>query len=248
MSYDRQQGAATVIFDCDSTLSAMEGIDELAEGHRDRIRELTDAAMDGSIALEKVYGQRLDIIRPTRERLEAIGRLYVERLVPDAREVVGALLHLGKDVRVISGGLLPPVAALAADLGIPLDRVRAVDIEFGADGGFVGFEESSPLCRDGGKPEVIRDWAIDRPAIMVGDGNTDLETRDEVDLFVAFAGVVRREAVVAGADVVLTAPTLAPVLALAAGTADREALKNTQWEPLLRRGSEMLLDSQDVQQ
>ena len=53
-------------------------------------------------------GADVHLVR-SAERVEAIGELYVQRLVPDARETVAALRWLGKDVRVISGGLRPPV-------------------------------------------------------------------------------------------------------------------------------------------
>jgi hypothetical protein len=53
--------------------------------------------------------------------------------------------------------------------------------------------------------------------IMVGDGITDLETSGVADLFVAYAGVVMRAAVVAGADVVIRSPSMAPMLPLALG-------------------------------
>ena len=55
--------------------------------------------------------------------------------------------------------------------------------------------------------------------LLVGDGVSDLAAACEVDLFVAFAGVVARPAVVEAAPVVITAPTLAPILALALGPA-----------------------------
>ena len=96
-------GFGSVVFDCDSTLSDIEGIDELAGNHLGEIQALTSAAMEGRIPLEEVYGRRLEIIRPTRARVDAIGELYVQRLVPDAGETVAALRWLGKDVRVISG-------------------------------------------------------------------------------------------------------------------------------------------------
>jgi hypothetical protein len=55
------------------------------------------------------------------------------------------------------------------------------------------------------------------PVMMVGDGVTDLETRGVADVFVAYAGVVHRPAVVVEADVVIRSPSLAPVLPLALG-------------------------------
>ncbi len=233
-------GFATVVFDCDSTLAGIEGIDELAGDRIAEVRALTDAAMRGDVPLEEVYGRRLEIIRPTREQIDALGRLYVERLVEDAADTVAALLWLGKDVRVISGGLLPPVAALARELGVPLQGVAAVDLSFDADGDYTGFDEASPLARSGGKAEVVRGWAVGRPALMVGDGATDLEARPEVDAFAAYMGVAYREQVADGADIVLLSPSLAPVLAIAASEGDRARLHASRWAPLLERADALL--------
>ena len=204
----------TVLLDCDSTLSAIEGIDELAVHCREEVAQLTDAAMRGVIPLEDVYGRRLQLVRPTRAALDALGREYVARLVPDARETVAALHAAGVDVRIISGGLLPAVLAVAAALDVPANRVAAVDVSFHADGSYAGFDASSPLTTGGGKRLAIERWNIARPAMMVGDGSTDAEARPVVDLFVAFAGVVERAAVVAVADVVVRANSLAPLLPL----------------------------------
>jgi phosphoserine phosphatase len=205
----------TVLFDCDSTLSAIEGIDELAVHCREDVERLTDAAMRGRIPLEEVYGRRLELVRPTRTALEALGRAYIARLVPDARETIAALQAAGVDVRIISGGLLPAVLAVANAVGVAADHVLAVDISFNDDGSYAGFDGSSPLTTSGGKRRAIEQWHIDRPAMMVGDGNTDLEARPAVDLFAAFAGVVERPSVVAAADVVVRANSLAPLLPLA---------------------------------
>lgn len=241
---DPQRGASTVIFDCDSTLAEIEGIDELAGEFADQIRALTDAAMDGSVPLDEVYGRRLEIIQPTRQRLDEIGHSYVARVIPDAREVVSGLLHLGKDVRVISGGLQPPVEFLALELGIDAEKVAAVGIDFDADGAYRGFDRSCPLARNGGKPELVRGWDFDRPAIMVGDGMTDLEVSPDVDLFVAFMGVAWRDKVAEGADVVLRQPSLAPILALAAGSNGGEALAGTKWKATYDRGVELLASAE----
>src|SRR5690606_30178134 len=105
-----------------------------------------------------------------------------------------------------------------------------VGIEFDAGGGYAGFDHASPLARSGGKPVVLREWRLERPSMLVGDGATDLEGRPEVDLFVAYMGVAYRPAVAAGADVVLRDRSLAPVLALAANRDDRERLLGSAWE------------------
>lgn len=238
-------GFASVVFDCDSTLASIEGIDELAGPHAAEIARLTQLAMEGAVALEEVYGRRLEIIRPTRERVRRLGEEYVAALVPDAREVVAALLWLGKTVRVVSGGLRPPVEAATAALGLSSDAVAAVGIEFDGDGAYAGFERASPLARSGGKQVVIDGWALPRSALLVGDGATDAEARPAVDAFAAYMGVAFRPTVAAAADFVLRDPSLSPILALAADAEDRRRLESSEWAGVLRRGDALLRVAED---
>ncbi|HWG54585.1 MAG TPA: HAD-IB family phosphatase [Gemmatimonadaceae bacterium] len=207
----------SVIFDCDSTLTRIEGIDVLAGSLREESERLTEQAMRGTLRLEEIYGRRLALIAPTRDQVNAVGERYVAEMVPDAAGVVAALQGEGIDVRILSGGLLPAVLTLARALGVPEWLVGAVNIFFNADGSYAGFDTASPMARSGGKLEMVTRWgpSLRRPVMMVGDGATDLETRPGVDLMVAFAGVVARPAVVAGADVVVTSTSLAPILPLA---------------------------------
>lgn len=207
----------TVVFDCDSTLSTIEGIEELAREHRAEVEALTEEAMRGSIPLEQVYGRRMALVRPPRGRVLALGQRYIDTLVPDAAETVAALIQQGIHVRVISGGLKPAVLALARKLGVPDDAVAAVDVFFGSDGAYAGFEEDSPLAASGGKRRVIESWNVPRPILMVGDGATDQEAQPVVDAFAAFAGVIYRGPVAATADFVIRERSLAPILPLALG-------------------------------
>ena len=209
----------TVLFDCDSNLSTIEGIEELAAAHRTEIVALTEAAMRGEVPLENVYGKHLELVRPTREQVVSLGRRYVETLVPDAREACAALRAAGIEVRVISGGLRPAVLELAHALGIVSTAVEAVDVRFDNAGRYAGFDTESPLSRSGGKCEVIARWreSLPRPIMFVGDGATDLEAAPLVDLFVAFVGVVEPPSVAAGAGVVVRSRSLAPIVPLALG-------------------------------
>lgn len=221
---------AAVYFDCDSTLSAIEGVDELlqfaAPELRDEILALTEQAMNGLLPLAAVYETRLRVLAPRREQLDRIGELYVARLVPHAAELVRALRVLGKEVGIVSGGLLVPVQHVAHHLGIAAANVHAVPLRFAADGSYVDFDRSSPLWRNRGKIEVVQRLpASHRPLAFVGDGVTDLETQPHVERFVGFGGVVRRPAVERGAAHFVTAPTLAAVLPLVSTAGERARLR-----------------------
>lgn len=206
-----------VIFDCDSTLSTIEGVDELAvrSGQRERIAALTGQAMDGGIKLEEVYGQRLDLIRPDRTALEWLGRRYVETLTPGARETVSALAAAGYEIHVVSGGLRPAVVVLAADLGIPAENVHAVDVFYDAQNNYAGYDQLAPAARSGGKATIIAEIASGgRRAVMIGDGVTDLEAASVGAVVIGFGGVVAREVVRQGADYFVEGPSLWPCVDL----------------------------------
>jgi phosphoserine phosphatase len=189
-----------LIFDCDSTLSSIEGIDELARVRGPEVfkhvEEMTNAAMDGKISVESVFGSRLQIIRPELKHVAEIGQRYIDTIEPDAKAVVAAARADGWTPMIISGGFRPIIRPLANLLGI--ERVEAVDLFFDAEGRYTGFDEAYPTTRSGGKPEVIaRLKAEFKPAriVMVGDGASDLETKPFVDLFVGFGRYVSRQKV-----------------------------------------------------
>jgi phosphoserine phosphatase len=195
---DQEPPFETIVFDCDSTLSAVEGIDELAGEHEEAVRELTRRAMDGEVPLDEVYGHRLEMIQPDRAAVERVAARYVEALVPGIEEVFQALRSADKRLAIVSGGLLPAVVAVADALGVDRSQVHAVDLYFDEDGGYAGFQEESPLARSGGKLEVLEEIAATTEAgsvALVGDGVTDLEALPAISRFIAWGGVVHRDEV-----------------------------------------------------
>jgi phosphoserine phosphatase len=214
----------TVVFDCDSTLCSIEGIDHLAGPLLEELRPLTERAMSGALPLEEVFGLRLERVRPTRAALLELGREYVATLLPGARELVAALQEAEVEVRVVSGGLHLAVAQLGPPLGVPDECIHAVGLSFDGRGEYADFERSSPLTRRGGKPALLRTLQLARPVALVGDGATDLEAATEVDRFVAFGGVVARPAVHAAAKVRSVASDLRALAPLLLSAEQRQQL------------------------
>lgn len=204
-------------FDCDSTLSTIEGVDELTRkltpAARAELKQLTQAAMDGSQSLAKIYEERLQVIAPSAVELEAVTSAYIENALPDAAATIAALRFLGKHVGVVSGGLRQPVAAFASALGIPSQHVHAVPVLFDEAGAYRDFDRRSPLWKNGGKIDVMKAIPQEhRPVAFVGDGITDLETVPVVDRFVGFGGIERRTKVEAAAEHYVTEARLAAIL------------------------------------
>jgi phosphoserine phosphatase len=190
--------------DCDSTLSAIEGVDELARLRGPavlaEVAAMTNDAMDGRIPLEQVFARRLEIIRPGRAETEAVGQLYINEVEPTAQATVAALKAAGWIPVIVSAGYTQAIEPLARWLGI--DRIEAVRLDFDAAGRYAGFDTAHPATRQGGKPEVVRALKKEFQPVRsaaVGDGVSDLETKAEVNLFVGFGRYVTRAKVQAGA-------------------------------------------------
>ena len=202
-----------VLFDVDSTLVTIEGIDVLAGGNPE-IARLTEMAMNGEIPLDEVYGRRLQMIKPTRAAVDALARRYVSSLVDGAVETIETLQREGVDVHLVTAGIAQAIAPLAARLRVEAGRVHAVALHFDAHGNYAGFDEQSPLTKPGGKAVVVRNIRRAWPgtAAFVGDGVSDLETKDVVDTFIGFGGVAVRERVRKEADLFITEHNLRSVL------------------------------------
>ena len=79
---------STVVFDVDSTLSGVEGIDWLAERRgavtAAVVRQLTQRAMNGDVALEEAYAQRMELVAPTLAEVHALADCYLANVAPGA--------------------------------------------------------------------------------------------------------------------------------------------------------------------
>ena len=236
-----------IFFDCDSTLTTVEGIDILAElaDKKWRVETLTNAAMNGELDLGDVYGKRLKAIKPTRKQVKAIRQVYKRHLVEDAAEVINILHEEGHHVYIISGGLAEPVEEFGIWLGVPKERIRAVGLNYDALSGpwwqagssgeeaYLNFEEGSLTVSDG-KADIVRELLgeQDGRSLLIGDGSSDLLACPAVNLFVGFGGVIRRENVSRAAPIYLSSASLAPLLTLAAGPYMLRQLTNTSHKHL----------------
>ena len=118
----------TVIFDCDSTLSRIEGVEALASEYRSEVAALTEAAMSGAVPLEQVYGRRLDLIQPTMADLERVGRQYVAERVPGVEDTMAKLRR--EVLEGPKGGSSKP--------GEGFDVTKSGDMRCGMIGVFIG--------------------------------------------------------------------------------------------------------------
>lgn len=198
-------GGKLLFIDCDSTLSSIEGIDELARAKGPdvyaQVVELTNAAMNGDVPIHEIFSRRMEMIRPDREVCTAVAQQYIQTMVPGIADFIKEVKRQGWLPVILSGGFAPLIQPLAKALGF--EHVEAVPLYFHEDGSYAGYGYDYPTTRNLGKNEVIREWKqamLPECVMMIGDGVSDLETKPDVDLFVGYGGVIAREKVQIGCD------------------------------------------------
>ncbi len=198
--------AKLFFIDCDSTLSGIEGIDELARARgpevHAQVAEMTRSAMHGEVGIDEVFAKRLDLIRPDADVRAKVADLYIQEMVPGARQLATELRRAGWTPVILSGGFKQLIEPLARAIGI--DHVEAVPLVLGENGEYLGYDASHPACQTMGKCVIIREWQaamVPTATVMMGDGASDLETRECVDAFICYTGVIDRPNVSTGADI-----------------------------------------------
>lgn len=205
-----------------------------AAGKGWRVGVLTQAAMDGELELEEVYGKRLQAVKPTRGQVQTIRQVYKQHTVEDAKNVIAALQALGHQVYIISGGLAEPVIEFGVYLGVPRHHIRAVGLEYNKLSGnwwqsssedypnmqerYLAYSDRA-LTVSEGKAQIVQELLGDQTgrSLLIGDGYSDLLASRAVNLFVGYGGVVCRPRVQAEAPAYIHSASLSPLLALAVG-------------------------------
>lgn len=207
----------SVIFDCDGTLSTLEGIDVIAEhnGVGQEVVALTKEAMGRSGMNPDLYKKRLDLVRPTQEQVLALGNEYYANRVEDADHVIRVLKQLQKSIYIVSAGLYPAVKYFGKLLDIPENNIIAVNITFDSQGRYINYDMDSPLAYTKGKRIIVSALKKTNPSIaFIGDGLNDVETLDLVERFIGYGGKFYRENIASRCQFYIRSASLAPVLPL----------------------------------
>lgn len=206
-----------ICFDCDGTLSAIEGINELARyaNVTDKVEALTTIAMSETGINPSIYSERLNLIYPTRQHLITLAKEYFASCAPDIAEVIQMYQRLNKAVYIVSAGMNPAVTLFGEMLQIPSKNIFAVDLFFDEAGNYKKYDHDSPLVHNDGKRLLINQIKKTHPKILhIGDGLNDVATTDIVTRFVGYGGFYFREHIAALCQFYIRSQSLSPLLPL----------------------------------
>ncbi len=231
-----------IVFDCDGTLSTIEGINELAKNNNtgDAVIALTHKAMSESGMTPDIYKQRLALTKPTHDQVLTLGQMYISSITADTVAVIKILQKLNKQIFIMSAGIQQAVNIVAKHLHVPEENVYAVNVKFDNHGHFQDFDHQSPLVFNDGKRKIIEQLKQKFQHIaLVGDGLNDFEAHDAVTRFIGYGGTYYRQNMAKLCQFYITAPSMAGILPLTM-TQDEFDLLNKAEQNLYRFGLDEL--------
>lgn len=183
-----------IAFDMDSTLIAMECVDEIADlaGRRAEVAAITEAAMAGEIDdYKESLRQRVALLKGVSSaQLDTLLRERL-RLNPGAAELVSACKQAGLKVLLVSGGFTHFSDAVCERLGIDFCRANVLEVQAGALTGRLVDQPWGDICDGAEKRKMLietcqRLGVTLQQTIAVGDGANDIPMMSVAGLSVAF--------------------------------------------------------------
>lgn len=185
----RLDGFGLVAMDMDSTLLAIESIDEIADMHgiKPQVAEITQRTMRGEIVFEESLRQRTALLQGVEE--EALQQVYDVRvrLSPGAEKMLRRMKSAGLKTMVISGGFTFFTERIKAKLDLDYAAANTLEI---VDGKLTG-KVLGRIIGAEGKAEVLKkasdELGLKREQIIaIGDGANDLKMMDEAGISIAY--------------------------------------------------------------
>ena len=203
------------IIDFDSTITKVEGLDQLAvislKGNpagdkiAAEIKHLTDLGMNGEISYSEALQKRIALLKANKRHIDTLIEFLSENITDSFERNKPFLQTYADNIIVISGGFKEFIDPIISQLGLKTENVYANTFTFDANGDITGVDETNPLAKSGGKIKLLESLELDGHVSVIGDGYTDYELKKsgEADRFYAFIENVKRDNVIPGADFVI---------------------------------------------
>jgi phosphoserine phosphatase len=178
-----------VAMDMDSTLLAIESIDEIADMHgmKPQVSEITQRTMRGEIVFAESLRQRTALLQGLHQ--DALQQVYDERvrLSPGAEIMLQRMKSAGLRTMVISGGFTFFTDRIKTKLNLDYAAANTLEI---ADGKLTG-KVMGEIIGASGKAEVLKSvrekLGLRREQVIaIGDGANDLKMMEEAGVSIAY--------------------------------------------------------------
>ncbi|MDN5882940.1 MAG: phosphoserine phosphatase SerB [Nitrosospira sp.] len=178
-----------VTMDMDSTLLAIESIDEIADMHgvKPQVSEITQRTMRGEIVFAESLRQRTALLQGLDQ--DALQQVYSERvrLSPGAERMLQRMSAAGLKTMVISGGFTFFTDRIKAKLRLDYAAANTLEIVDGRLTGKVLGEIIGAQGKADALKRVREELGLKREQVIaIGDGANDLKMMAEAGVSIAY--------------------------------------------------------------
>jgi len=200
------------VIDFDSTFTKVEAFDVLAdisleghpdkEKHKNKIIEITNMGMDGSLSFRESLEKRLELLAPERKHLGPLVNLLKSKVSESFKRNKDFFTTYADNIYIVSNGFREFIEPVVTEFGIKSENILANEFRFDDKGKVIGFDIENPLSANNGKVEQLKRLNLDGDVYVIGDGYTDYEIKHSglANKFYAFTENVERESVLSKAD------------------------------------------------
>jgi len=200
------------VIDFDSTFTKVEAFDVLADisldGHpeketlKQKIKDITNQGMDGSLSFRESLEQRLAILAPNKTHLQQLVKVLREKVSDSFKRNREFFETFSDQVYIISNGFHAFIDPIVTEFGIKPENILANRFVFDEAGRVIGFDKDNPLSANNGKVEQLKRLSLPGDVYVIGDGYTDYEIKHAglANKFYAFTENVERENILSKAD------------------------------------------------
>ena len=210
------------VIDFDSTFTQVEAMEELAaislendpekELFIEKIKQLTDLAMEGKMPFSKSLKARIALLSAKKYHIGMlVNRLRKRVSVSFARNKPFFKDYKGQ-IYIISGGFREFIVPVVKPYFIDEEHIFANTFVFDKKNNITGVDETNPLAQENGKVKLIKQLKLQGNVIVIGDGYTDFQIFEAglAQQFFAFTENISRASVIKKAQQI--APSLDEIL------------------------------------
>ena len=200
------------VIDFDSTFTQVEAMEELAaislkndpdrELIIEKIKQLTDLAMEGKMPFPKSLKARIALLSAKKYHLQMlVNKLRKKVSVSFARNKAFFKEYQGR-VFIVSGGFKEFIEPVVKPYFIDADCVFANTFVYDKKNNIIGADEDNFLAQEQGKVKLLKHLKLKGNVCVIGDGYTDYELFEAgvADSFFAFTENISRPSVISKAQ------------------------------------------------
>lgn len=210
------------IIDFDSTFTQVEAMEELAaislkndpdkDEIVDKIRQLTDKAMEGKMPFHLSLRARIALLSAKKYHIQMLVNRLRKKVSPSFIRNKAFFKEYKGRILIVSGGFKEFIVPIVKSYNIDESCVYANTFQYDAKNFIIGCDINNPLSQDGGKVKLLKKLRLKGDVHVIGDGYTDYQIREAglAQKFFAYTENVYRQSVADKADHI--APSLDEIL------------------------------------